>query len=178
MTKAIKQRPLVGISSCLAGQKVRYDGQDKFNDFIHQFISPYVQLLPFCPESAAGLGIPRPPVYLVQQNATTRAIGRDDPNLDVTEKLVTMGKIITRVYPNLSGYVVQSRSPSCGFNTTPLYRQNSTSTNSSAFANGLFIQQIHQAYPELPIINEAELDSSTAHDFLIAVQNYQARKKL
>ncbi|MCG8535967.1 MAG: DUF523 domain-containing protein, partial [Pseudomonadales bacterium] len=75
------------------GNSVRYDGKHKFNQTVADFIEPHVQLLPICPESMAGLGIPRPPVNLIQTPHGIQAQGRDDRSIIVTDKLIQMANV-------------------------------------------------------------------------------------
>ncbi|MCP5015029.1 MAG: DUF523 domain-containing protein [Ketobacter sp.] len=157
--------PLVGISSCLLGMRVRYDGQHRLQTGIQAHVSPYVTLLPLCPESMAGMGIPRRPVNLIEVNGQIKAVGRDDPERDVTERLKTMGRIIATTYPHLSGYILQSRSPSCGFHTTPIHNEDQSvvlRTN----GHGLFVETLLHAIPDLPILDDTQLTPTTIQEFL------------
>lgn len=161
-------RPLVGISSCMTGARVRYDGADKFNTMVARHIQPHVQLLPVCPESMAGLGIPRPPVNLIWRENQVRAVGRDIQELDVTERLLSMGQRIANAYPELKGFIVQSRSPSCGFQTTPLYNANQSQVLRTD-ASGLFLSSLMSQLPNLIVLNDADLSPATIAQFLEAV---------
>lgn len=162
-------KPLVGISSCLMGMPVRYDGQHKLQPTIQELIAPHVQLLPLCPESMAGMGIPRGPVNLIESDGGIRAVGRDDPERDVTERLRTMGRIIGRTYPNLCGYILQSRSPSCGFQTTPIYNSDQSAVLHTQ-GNGLFVAALLSELPGLPLLDDTQLSHSSIESFLDAVR--------
>ena len=168
-----KPKPLVGISSCLLGMRVRYDGQDKFKPDILALIAPHVRLLPLCPESMAGTGIPRAPVNLIQRNGAIEAVGRDDPGRNVSARLHTMGRIVGRTYPELCGYIVQSRSPSCGAATTPVYNSDQTQVIHTK-GNGLFVAALLAAQPDLPILDDQNLEPGPIDRFLTAV-NQRAR---
>jgi len=92
---------------------------------------------------------------------------------DVTDRITTVGEIIATTYPALCGYVLQSRSQSCGFRTTPVYdSQQQTLTDSGS---GLFVQRIHNCYPDLPLCNDTELNLDSAVEFLAQVRAYQHR---
>ncbi len=162
--------PLVGISSCLMGNKVRYDGKDKFNQTAIKLVAPYVNLLPLCPESMAGLGIPRPPVNLVQTHQGIQALGRKNTSLNATNKITNMALVIANTYPNLKGFICQSRSPSCGYHTTPIYtaEKNEIITHEGS---GLFINTLKNLLPDLVILNENELNEANAKTFLEQVLN-------
>jgi len=168
--------PLVGISSCLTGLKVRYDGQHKLQVGLQATLAPHVRLLPLCPESMAGMGIPRPPVNLIQVGDEVRAVGRDDPHRDVTARLRSMGEIVARSYPELRGYILQSRSPSCGFGTTPLYDAGQNEILGTT--NGLFVAALLAAFPGLPILQDYQLGDGQPSEglldrFLQQVRAYQ-----
>lgn len=120
---SVSRRPTVAVSACLAGQRVRYDGGDKpLSSF--ERLSAELHLLPICPEVGAGLSVPRPPVELVQGPGAVHALGRDDRNLDVTERLEAFARhslAQLRAEPLLCGYIWKSRSPSCGLGSAPLF---------------------------------------------------------
>lgn len=172
--KPSKPLPLVGISSCLLGLRVRYDGQGKYQPSVQEWIAPHVRLLPLCPESMAGMGIPRKPVNLIERHGQVFAVGRDDPELDVTERLRSMGRIVAKTYPDLCGYILQSRSPSCGFETTPIYNADQTTVVNAA-GHGLFVSELLVALPGLPLLNDTELDARHITPFLQQVQKRQAQ---
>lgn len=160
-------KPLVGISSCLMGNKVRYDGKDKLNSVIQKQIAPFVSLLPICPEAAVGLGIPRPPVQLIQTANRIEAIGRDDNSINVTNRLEHFGDVITRVHTRLCGYILQSRSPSCGFGTTPIFDEEKKQIG---LGNGLVAQRLKDNMPHLVIVNDTDLtNAQSIRQFLEAV---------
>ncbi|MAR93214.1 MAG: DUF523 domain-containing protein [Pseudomonadota bacterium] len=165
----MSEQPLVGISSCLTGMAVRYDGRHKYQSAVMAAIAPKVRLLPLCPESMAGMGIPRGPVNLIEQRGQIRARGRDDPERDVTERLLTMGRIVARTYPDLCGYVLQSRSPSCGFGSTPIWNADQSQMIRSD-GHGLFVSALLKAFPDLPLLDDRQLDPGSIARFLTAVR--------
>lgn len=167
-------RPLVGISACLAGQRVRYDGRDKFSTLVAEQIAPHCRLLPFCPEAVAGMGIPRPPVNLIHTLDGVRAVGRDAPHRDVTDRLHTVAQAFANSYPQLCGFILQSRSPSCGLGSTPVFdatQQQILDPNGS----GVFARQLRQRFPDLPVIDDTELTAVRIALFLEQVRE-QARR--
>ena len=82
----------IGVSSCLIGERVRYDGDHKRDAFIADTLGAAFELVPVCPEVAVGMGVPRPPIRLVGDTLQPRALGVDDPGLDVTAPLVAYGR--------------------------------------------------------------------------------------
>lgn len=155
----LREKPLILISSCLLGNKVRYDGQTKFNAPLHTYILPHVQALPVCPEAMAGLGIPRPPVQLIETNAGTQALGRDDRNLNVTARLCHMAHIQHRAHPLLAGAILQSRSPSCGITSTPYFTLHGEPTRTGP---GLFARTLREQRPWLPMLEDTDLENADA----------------
>src|SRR3989338_9498943 len=83
----------LGVSSCLLGRKVRYDGGDKYDRFVSRTLGKYFEFIPICPEVAIGLGVPRAPIHLA---GNPRAVGVNDPALDVTTRLAAYGKRMAR----------------------------------------------------------------------------------
>lgn len=117
-------RPRVATSACLNGEPVRYDGASRYLPAIDA-LGAVVELVPVCPEVGAGLSVPRPPVQLVRTGgeAAPRALGRDDPALDVTRALTDFARdsALRLAALRVCGYVLKSRSPSCGLRSTPLF---------------------------------------------------------
>ena len=139
----------IGTSSCLLGENVRYDGQNKYDRYIVEALGQYVEFLPVCPETAIGLGTPRPPVRLLDRNGRISAIGVENPDIDISEALTRFGKKQAAVLKNICGYIFKSRSPSCGLTDTPI----STATRETSGA-GLYTRQIIEANPLLPVTDE------------------------
>ncbi|MGS2724639.1 DUF523 domain-containing protein [Porticoccus sp. GXU_MW_L64] len=144
-------KPRVGLSACLGGDNVRYDGGHKYQPLIDQHLQAHLDLQPFCPEVAAHLGTPRPPVQLVRIENLTFALGVKDRELDVTQALHHSSKHYLQQQSSLSGFIVKSRSPSCGFGSTPIH---DGTGKAIATGNGLFAEQLSQRFPGIPIIDE------------------------
>ncbi|MDM3870950.1 DUF523 domain-containing protein [Porticoccus sp. W117] len=151
-----KTKPRVGLSACLAGDNVRYDGGNKYQPLIEQHLQTHLDLQPFCPEVAAKLGVPRPPVQLVKVENLTFALGVNDRKLDVTQALNHSSKSYLQQQSSLSGFILKSRSPSCGFGSTPIHDGTGNSIDTS---NGLFAEQLGLHFPGIPIIEESWLNS-------------------
>jgi uncharacterized protein YbbK (DUF523 family) len=172
----------IGISSCLLGQNVRYDGTHKLNAAIVEFLGPRVEFVPFCPEVAIGLGIPRPPIQLVDTEGEVRAQGVEDFTLDPTMRLREYGRQIAQQLSSISGFIFKARSPSCGVGNVVVrhsgecrnpetqnrspdsgFRRNDEKREESVIFNtgtGLFAAEILKAHPTLPIAQETELETA------------------
>jgi uncharacterized protein YbgA (DUF1722 family)/uncharacterized protein YbbK (DUF523 family) len=146
---------LVGISSCLLGEEVRYDGGHKHNPYITKTLGEYFEFRAFCPEVAIGLGIPRPPIRLVRSNEAVRVRGVQDPELDVTGALDAYGREVAGQLQGVSGYLFKRGSPSCGMERVKVYNED-TGMPVDASA-GRFAAAIMQALPELPCEEEGRL---------------------
>ena len=167
--KAIK----IAVSSCLLGNPVRYDGQDKYNKLIVDSFSGLFTIVAVCPEMLAGLGSPRPPVKLVKSNSGIQAVGVTDQTLVVTEQIGGAASIFLEQYPDLSGMILKSRSPSCGLGSTPLYDQRNTLIE---YGNGLFADRVRSAFPDMPIKEDSWFTDQVAVDEFIELVNEYASK--
>lgn len=158
-------RPLVAISRCLIGEPVRYDGGHQAIDQWQQRLARPFQLLPICPEVAAGLGTPRPAVQLVLHSGQYHAQGREQRDLDVTAALEQSARNSIRKLSehNVAGYIFKSRSPSCGFGSTPLYNSEGDETG---LGDGIQAAAIHAALPYLCCIEETELTDEKLAQFI------------
>lgn len=153
----------IGISSCLLGQNVRYDGGHKRNDFIVSTLGRHFEFVPFCPEVHLGLGVPRPPVRLVATTAGVRAVGVRDPSLDVTEQLRDCAREQRPWHATLSGYILKKDSPSCGMERVKLYHDGMPSKK----AVGLYASALMANFPQLPVEEEGRLgDPALRANFL------------
>jgi uncharacterized protein YbbK (DUF523 family) len=155
----MKQQPQVkllkiGVSACLLGELVRYDGGHKRSQTLLQHLAGRYELLPVCPEVAAGLGTPRPPVQLVVRGGEIRALGVENELLDVTQPLVAYGHQLAHGQIGLCGFIFKSRSPSCGLGSTSIRGEDGQIHS----GNGLFTQQLIEALPLLPVIDEEALE--------------------
>ncbi len=176
----------IAVSACLLGQKVRYDGKEKKHELIMDvFLDKYsdtVDIVPFCPEVAIGLGVPRAKIQIVnyrhgQKDEQIRLVGVEDHTLDVTYELQLYTEKFLLQYPDIKYYIVKSKSPSCGYQSTPLFIAQFISPadaeNDSLLkkqdvyeyaelTSGLFVQTLQALKPEIVIIEETQLDSEEA----------------
>ena len=143
----------VGISSCLLGNLVRYDGAHKYNSYIERTLGQYFQFRAFCPEVEAGLGTPRPAVQLREIDQHIRVVGVKDHNLDVTEALQQVGEKQRSWLEGLCGYILKKDSPSCGMERVKVYK-NDIPARSGV---GVFADYLQQHFPTLPIEEEGRL---------------------
>jgi uncharacterized protein YbbK (DUF523 family) len=147
-------KPLVGVSACLLGRAVRYDGGHKLDEWIKHELGRMVEFVAVCPEAEAGLGVPRQAMRLVRGTAGPRLVGLDNGR-DITAGLLdySEAKLEELARLPLAGFVLKSRSPSCGLAvavTGPEGEPDGT-------APGLFAWALRRRFPELPVIQEIDL---------------------
>lgn len=166
----------VATSSCLLGEEVRFNGGHKHNGYLTKTLARYFELIPFCPEVAIGLGVPRPPIRLVSNNGQLRAVGVADPTLDVTEDLVEYGRTVASQLTDVSGYIFKRASPSCGMERVKIYSSKGMPVDSGA---GLYAQAIMQALPLLPTEEEGRLmDPVLRENFIERIFTYHRWQSL
>lgn len=141
--------PQVGVSACLAGERVRYDG-DSRPALALQHLQGLVRLWHFCPEMAIGLGVPRPPIQVVRIHNEPRVQTVAAPHRDVTDAL---SSLVHELPADLAGFILKARSPSCGTGSTPVFAAGTqVDTGDGAFAAAL-----RSAFPDMPLIDEEAL---------------------
>lgn len=155
----------MGVSRCLLGDAVRYDGQSKANAIVLQKLKAIFELVPVCPEVEAGLSIPRPPVQLTGSIQNPRLTGRDDPSIDVTDIMQHYCQAKPAELDQLSGFIFKSRSPSCGLNSTPVFINGLCVDENS---RGIFARIMCATYPALAVIEDNELDNPAMLNNFIA----------
>ena len=160
----------IGVSSCLLGEPVRFDGSHKHNRYITDRLGRYFQFRPICPEVAIGLAVPRRPIRLVNTNGEIRVRGIDDPAHDVTEALADYSESVATEFRDISGYIFKSKSPSCGMEQVRVYSENSAQLE---YSSGVFASGIMRQYPSLPVEDENRLtDSNVRENFVERVFVY------
>ncbi len=142
----------VGISSCLLGQKVRYDGGDKRDTALVRAFGRSVEWVPVCPEVEAGLGVPREPIQLVRRGPRAVRLIGIDTGKDYTAAMRRYAKhrLDELAMLDLCGYVFKEGSPSCGL--APL---------------GLFAAALVARFPHLPVEEEGRLRDARVRDAFI-----------
>ena len=168
----VGERLLIGISSCLLGERVRFDSGHKNQSYITETLSDYFEFRPFCPEVAIGLGIPREPIRLVvnELGGAVQCVGTKNPDKDVTEPLKNIAREQFDWIASLDGYIFKKDSPSCGMERVKVY------TNAMPKRNGvgIYAAEILQAFPNLPLEEEGRLgDAGLRENFIKRVFLYR-----
>jgi uncharacterized protein YbgA (DUF1722 family)/uncharacterized protein YbbK (DUF523 family) len=148
-------RVRVGVSSCLLGRKVRFDGGHKRDAFVVESLAKFVEFVPVCPEVESGLGVPRESMRLVQHDDGIRLItvktGRDET---ATVSRWSARKARELADQNLSGFVLKKDSPTCGLNRVRVYGGSGIPQRNG---RGLFAEALASRIPNLPIEEEGRL---------------------
>ncbi len=161
----------IGISSCLLGIPVRYDGDHKHAESLVDDLGRHVELVPIYPEVEAGLGVPREPMQLVQSRSVTRLM-TVATRKDRTRLLVQFSARRVRELKalHLAGHVFKARSPSCGVENVPLYDGDG---RIRLKGTGLFAHAFRKVFPHVPIVQEDQLGNTAARkQFLARVADY------
>jgi uncharacterized protein YbbK (DUF523 family) len=165
MTGEIK----IGVSSCLLGEKVRYDGGDKLDRFITDTLGRFFRYVPVCPEVGCGLPIPREAMRLEGDPAEPRLV-TSRTRIDLTDRMLDYcrGKVMELEREDLCGFIFKSRSPSCTLFPVEVF-----STGGNGGSRGLFAAAVTEHFPLLPVEEEGRLnDPEIRRDFMERVFAY------
>jgi uncharacterized protein YbbK (DUF523 family) len=170
----VNARLKIGVSSCLLGERVRYDGAHKKNSTITDKLCEQMDFMSICPEVAIGLDAPRKPVQLVQDQNRIRAQNDEDSNVDVSDELVKYAESMLPELAKLSGYIVKKSSPGCGMAMVEVHRDDTAVD----FGRGLFTGFIMRVLPDLPVEEEEQLlDEIIRRQFVSRVFAYFRRQQ-
>ena len=153
----------VGISSCLLGEKVRFDSGHKRNDYVTGVLKDYFEFVPFCPEVEIGLGIPREPIRLIAVGEEVRCVGTKNAELDVTQALDDVADKQGAWQEQLCGYILKKDSPSCGMERVKVYSNGLPTRNGV----GIYAKRLLQNYPSLPVEEEGRLQDARLRENFI-----------
>jgi len=170
-------KPSLGISSCLLGNNVRYDGGHKRDRYLADTLGGHVRWVPVCPEVECGLGVPRESMRLVGDPASPRLVTVRSGN-DLTERMETWAarRSAELEREELCGFVFKSRSPSSGLRGIKVYDEK---RNPNRRAQGVFARAFTQKFPNLPVEDEGRLnDPGLRESFIERVFVYWRWRRL
>ena len=154
----------IGISSCLLGERVRYDGGHKGHSYIMRTLGEYFEFKPFCPELAIGLGIPRKPIRLSRASGgDVRVVESDDSSKDYTEKLAECADAQQTWQRQLCGYILKKDSPSCGMERVKIWDD----VMPIREGVGVYADRMMQNVPYLPVEEEGRLGDAILRENFI-----------
>ncbi len=173
-------RPLrIGISACLLGEAVRFDGGHKRDSFLTETFGPYVEWVSVCPEVEVGLGTPRESIRLVRGRDGARLVGTRS-RADHTARMRSFARrrVGELVRSDLDGYVLKKDSPSCGLHRVRVY-DDEGGRPPARIGRGLFAEELVRRLPRLPVEEEGRLsDPHLRENWVERVFAYARLKKL
>lgn len=158
----------LGISSCLLGKKVRYDGGHKWDRFLTDTLGKYVDFVPVCPEVECGLGIPREAMRLVGNPSEPRLV-TVRTGVDYTDRMLAWGRrrVEELASEELCGFIFKSDSPSSGMERVKVYNDSGMPVKKGV---GVFARLFMEHFPLLPVEEEGRLhDLKLRENFIEAV---------
>ncbi|NWF52308.1 MAG: DUF523 domain-containing protein [Nitrospirae bacterium] len=167
----------IGISSCLLGEKVRYDGGHKLDRYITETLGMYFEWVPVCPEVEYGLPVPREEMHLVGDPETPRLV-TVHTGVDHTIGMLKWAekKIKELAYENLCGFIFKSKSPSSGIGGVKVYTPTGIPGSKGV---GIFGGTFIRHFPLIPVTDDVRLqDPILREDFIEMVFVYKRWKKL
>jgi len=146
----------IGISSCLLGRRVRYDGGHKLDVFLRDTLGRFVTYVPVCPEVECGMPVPREAVRLVGDPDSPRLVTQKT-NRDMTGQMLTWAerKLDELANENLSGFIFKAKSPSSGMERVKIYND---AGNVHAYGSGMFARGFMRRFPGLPVEEDGRLN--------------------
>lgn len=177
MFQSVIDKPKLGVSACLMGVEVRFNGGHKQSDLCTQALDTYFDFIPACPEVAIGMGVPREPIRLVGDIDKPQAVGTVHPELDVTQALADYGEHMADTMSDISGYIFMQKSPSCGLERVKVYRENGAPFDGGG--RGIYAQAFCARHPDLPVEEDGRLnDPVLRENFITRVYAYAAWQRL
>ncbi len=158
-------KPQVMVSSCLLGEKVRYDGKHKHLALLTQQLEQELSFVSVCPEMGCGMPVPRPPIQLLDTSVGLQLRQISPPHTDYTHRMKHLVNELVRGYQGLTGVISTSKSPSCGLDDTPISKQPEQATR---YGSGYFIHLLKREFPYIAFIDDKLIQQDEhRHRFLL-----------
>jgi len=163
----------LGISSCLLGVNIRYDGGHKLDRFLKDTLGAYVEYIPVCPEVECGLGVPRESMHLEGEPENPRLVTIRSKQ-DRTDLLVDWARkrVVELEAENLCGFIFKSDSPSCGIERVQVYNGEGMAVTKGV---GIFARIFMERFPLLPVEDERQLHDPILRDNFIVKLQFRKR---
>ena len=165
MRMPLDEKIPVGVSACLMGEEVRYNGGHKQSIFCVRNLAPYFAFETVCPEVGIGMSVPRPAIRLHGDFNAPRVIGSDREDIDVTQALNQFSAERASAMAGLSGFIFMKNSPSCGLYSAKVYTDKGVHPKKRA---GIFAAAVVAANPNLPVEEEGRLNDPVLRESFIA----------
>lgn len=155
----------IGVSACLLGENVRWNGGHQLNHFIRDILGKFLTFVPVCPEVECGLGIPREPLRLVGDHDNPRLVTQKG-YVDMTEKMTRWAekRIKELAGENLCGFIFKSKSPSSGLYRVKVYNDKGHPAKNGT---GMFARAFVNAFPLIPVEEDGRLSDDTLRENFI-----------
>jgi uncharacterized protein YbbK (DUF523 family)/uncharacterized protein YbgA (DUF1722 family) len=166
-------RPRIGISACLLGDEVRFDGGHKRDSFLTDVLAPHVDWVRVCPEVEAGMGTPRETLRLVRDTQGAIRMLTTRTGIDHTASMAAWSRdrLERLASEHLSGYVLKKDSPSCGMEHVKVFGPDEIPERAG---RGIFAEALLARFPNLPIEDEGRLgDARLRENFVERVFAYR-----
>ena len=155
----------IGVSACLLGEEVRFDGGHKRDDFLTTVLGPFVHWVPVCPEVEIGLGVPRDTLRLIDNEGTPRlVVQRTGEDLTAQMQRFAADRIRDLEALQLDGYVLKRASPSCGLFGVRVYTAGGMPRGTG---RGIFAEELARRLPMLPLEEEGRLNDARLRENFI-----------
>lgn len=149
-------RPQIGVSACLMGQPVRFDGGHKRSPLLIDTCSNYFDLQTMCPEAELGLGIPRPTIQLRRFESVVKLVRSKDSQHDLSEAMHDYAVQKVEGLTHLDGFIFKKDSPSCGMERVPVFDNRTGMRDRNGV--GVFAEVFKTRYPNVPTEEEGRLN--------------------
>ncbi len=154
-------KPRIVISRCLGFGRCRWNGIE-LDWRLPSGLNGKIDPLPVCPECEIGLGVPRPPIRIVR-NACNLALVQPQTGRDLSCRMEDFNRNFLAGLGRVDGFILKSRSPSCGINDVPVYADSTASSPiTDANGPGFFARAVLRTFPALPVCDERQLADPTA----------------
>ena len=179
MKKYVKDMKIkIGVSSCLVGEKVRWNGDHKQDRYVREVLANYFEYVSICPEMEVGMGVPRETVALYGNLDKSQMISKKtQTNWTKPMEQYIKGRINSLTHDDLCGYIFKSKSPSCGLGRVPVYSE--FGSHSVRHGPGMFAQAFTNKFPLVPTEDEGRLnDSRIRENFIVKVFSFYRLQNL
>ena len=174
----MREKIKIGVSSCLLGEKVRWNGDHKKNHYVSEILENYFEYVSICPEMEIGMGAPRETVALYGSLEKQRMISKKtqtDWTSPMNDYIKNTMKSLT--HEGLCGYIFKSKSPSCGLSRVPVYSK--LGSDKARHSSGMFAQAFVKRFPLVPIEDEGRLnDPKIRENFIVKVFSFYRLQSL
>ena len=148
-------KPIIVVSKCLEFDTCRYDGQMITNRYVDK-LKNFIEFKPICPEVEIGMGTPRAPIRVIKVD-DEMTIYQEETKKDFTQKMNNFSDSYLSKLNDVDGFILKSRSPSCGIGTSKIYTKNNPAPIGTG--SGLFASRVIESFPNHPREDEKRLNN-------------------